>query len=334
MYRLSLLLVGACALAAASRINNMGKPTYPLEEAEMHFEAFIENFNRSYSSEAEKKSRFEIFKKNLEDINRKNMNPEENAVFDITMFADLSVQEFIQQYTGLDSSLHVPGPKVIVSGPVTMDLPDNFDWRDKNAVTNVKNQGQCGSCWAFSTTGTIEGAYAIKHKKLVALSEQQLLICDTHDKGCDGGLMTQALKYLTEVGGIQSEDSYPYTADDDEDCEFEPELVVVNITGQKPYDLKDEKALREILVSEGPVAIAVDADSFQLYRKGIIEACTFKDVNHGVLLVGYGIENNIPYWIIKNSWGEKWGEDGFVRVKQGNNPCGILNDYAVTPVVA
>ncbi|XP_049865743.1 uncharacterized protein LOC126366611 [Pectinophora gossypiella] len=332
MYRLSLLLVFACALAAASRINNMDKPIYPLEEAEIHFDIFIEKFNRSYSSKAEKKSRFEIFKKNLEDINRKNMNPHELATFDINMFADLSEQEAIQQYTGLDTSRHVSGPSIIVSGPVSIDLPENFDWREKNVVTPVKNQGLCGSCWAFSTTGTIEGAYARKHSSLIAVSEQQLVDCDTNDSGCQGGFPIEALKYLKKVGGIQSEDTYPYTAKD-EKCKFDPKKIAVKITDLKPYNLTDEEALRQTLVSDGPISIGVDSTGFISYQSGILKKCESHNLNHGVLLVGYGTENGVPFWIIKNSWGVGWGEKGYLRVKRGNNPCGLLNDQASTAVV-
>ncbi|XP_049876781.1 procathepsin L-like [Pectinophora gossypiella] len=334
MQRLSLLLICACVLAAASRINNIGKPFYSLEEADMHFDAFIQKFNRSYTSEAEKKARFEIFKKSLEDINRKNMNPHERAIFGITLFADLSEEEFIQKYTGLDTSLHVPDHIVKISRPVVIkDLPDSFDWRDKNVVTRVKDQGGCGSCWAFSTTGTIEGAYARKHSKLLSLSEQQLVDCDKGDKGCNGGLMTSALKYLESAGGIQSEDSYRYTGQDDT-CKFEPEKVVVKITGQKPYNLTDEEALRQILVSDGPIAIGVDAIDFFQYEEDILERCKGNIINHGVLLVGYGTEDDIPFWIIKNSWGAIWGENGYIRVKRGMNACGLLNDLAVSAIVA
>ncbi|XP_049877633.1 procathepsin L-like isoform X2 [Pectinophora gossypiella] len=334
MHRLSLLLVCACVLTAASRLNTMGKPFYLLEEAEKHFNAFIDKFNRSYTSETEKKARLEIFKTNLERINRKNMNPEEDAIFDITMFADLSVQEFIQQYTGLGTSLHVPGHRVNVSGPVTKDPPENFDWRDHNAVTPVKNQENCVASWAFSVTGTIEGAYARKHSSLIAVSAQQLVDCDYGNDGCRGGYTTDALHYLQNAGGIESEESYPYIADE-ESCKFDPKKIAVKITGQKKYDLfslMDEEDLRQILISDGPMSIVVDGSSMQLYDGGILHYCNHINLNSQVLLVGYG-KNKIPYWTIKNSWGSSWGEEGYIRVKRGKNPCGLFNRLAVTAIV-
>ncbi|XP_049877305.1 uncharacterized protein LOC126374633 isoform X1 [Pectinophora gossypiella] len=333
MYQLSLLLVCACALVGASHINSLGKPFYPLEEAEIHFEAFIEKFNRSYSTEDEKIMRFEIFKQNLEIINKNNFDPVKNAL-GITIFADLAEEEFVQKWTGLDVSLPVPDNLMNISGPVTIgNLPDSFDWRALNVVTPVKRQMDCTSCWSFAAIATLESSYARKYQRLNVLSEQQVLDCCYCGDCKKGGHTSLALNYIQRAGGVVGEYDYPYQ-DSVNFCQFDPSKIKATVAQVIPYNVQSEEALREMLFTGGPIAIAVNAKTLSLYPGGILRAvdCSPQPVGHAVLLVGYGTENGVPYWIIKNSWGGTWGEQGYFRMSRYENTCGLLNPYAVLAV--
>ncbi|KAJ6739128.1 CYSTEINE PROTEASE RD19C-RELATED [Salix koriyanagi] len=213
-------------------------------------------------------------------------------------------------------------PKDANKAPIlpTSDLPEDFDWRDKGAVGPVKNQGSCGSCWSFSATGALEGAHFLATGELVSLSEQQLVDCDHEcdpeepgscDSGCNGGLMNSAFEYSLKAGGLMREEDYPYT-----------DQIAAN------------------LVKNGPLAVAINAVFMQTYIGGV--SCPYicsRRLDHGVLLVGYGSAGYAPvrmkekpYWIIKNSWGEKWGENGFYKICRGRNVCGV--DSMVSTVAA
>lgn len=197
------------------------------------------------------------------------------------------------------------------------------DWVKEGKVTAVKNQGQCGSCWSFSTTGSVEGNYAINSGKLVSLSEQKLVDCDTVDHGCSGGLMDNAFNWIKSNGGLPTEASYPYTAANGNCKKVDS---VVTITGHTDVTSGDEKALLTA-VDKQPVSIAIEADQsvFQSYRSGVIKgsAGCGTQLDHGVLIVGYGTENGVDYWKVKNSWGETWGDEGYVKLERGKNVCGI-----------
>ncbi|MEW5308620.1 MAG: hypothetical protein WDW38_000564 [Sanguina aurantia] len=211
-------------------------------------------------------------------------------------------------------------------------LPAHIDWRALGAVAEVKNQGQCGSCWAFSTTGSVEGINAIFSKSLVSLSEQELVDCDTvEDKGCGGGLMDYAYQWIIENRGIDTERDYPYTASDDTCNERKRKRMhVVTIDGFEDVPENDESALRKV-VAHQPVSVAIEADqtSFQLYVGGVyddVECGTTLD--HGVLVVGYGVEPGAgTYWIVKNSWGGDWGDSGYIKLRADSNAkegtCGV-----------
>lgn len=219
------------------------------------------------------------------------------------------------------------------------DLPEEFDWREKGAVTDVKMQGTCGSCWAFSTTGVIEGANFIATGKLLNLSEQQLVDCDhacdakeekACDDGCGGGLMTNAYKYLIEAGGIEEENTYPYTGKKGK-CKFNSKKVAVKVSNFTSIPVNEEQIAAH-LVHHGPLAVGLNAVFMQTYIGGVScpLICGKKWVNHGVLLVGYGSKGFSilrlgykPYWIIKNSWGKRWGEHGYYRLCRGHGMCGM-----------
>ncbi|KAI5632393.1 papain family cysteine protease domain-containing protein [Phthorimaea operculella] len=231
---------------------------------------------------------------------------------------------------------------------ISKALPDSFDWRDKKVLNPVKDQGMCGSCWAFSTIGSVEPAYAIKHKQLISLSEQQLVDCDTTSHGCNGGLMSYALTYLKDCGGSESEADYPYETEQDT-CRFAANKVKVKVVGQQAFDLGVTAAAKQALqafdlglttaakqalVSNGPISIAVDANNWNFYTGGIFPCTPGKGIDHGVVLVGYGAENGVPYWIVRNSWGAVWGEGGYIRIRMsGTNENSVCTMNAVPGVV-
>ena len=205
---------------------------------------------------------------------------------------------------------------------------DDVDWTTKNAVTPVKNQQRCGSCWAFSTTGSVEGAYAIASGTLTSLSEQDLVSCDHNgDQGCNGGLMDNAFKWI-ESNGLCTEDDYPYTSGSGitGTCKTTCKPAVT-ITGFTDVPQQDETALQSALAQQ-PVSVAIEADksAFQLYKSGVLDSasCGTK-LDHGVLAVGYGTDSasGKDYWKVKNSWGATWGESGYIRMVRGKNMCGI-----------
>jgi cathepsin L len=206
------------------------------------------------------------------------------------------------------------------------DLPYFVDWRKKGVVTLVKNQGSCGSCWTFSTTGSVESQHAIVTGKLVTLSESQLVDCDQTDHGCNGGIMDNAFQYV-EKFGLEREKDYPYIASQ-QTCKYNKNESVVYIDSYQ--DVKGgEEALKEAVATVGPVSVAIDASQyqFQLYKQGVYYSseCSNTRLDHGVLVVGYGTdESNNDYWIVKNSWGPGWGLNGYILMSRNkDNNCGI-----------
>jgi len=286
----------------------------PKEDEDMFkFMKFVRQHNKEYSSVEEFQERFIIFKENLSKVsNHESYTP----------FMDVSVEEFNNRLT-LSASM-IPKARATMERYVLKnvfgDLPTTFDWRDQKAVGDVRDQGQCGSCWAFSAVGNLEGLYAIKHQQLLDLSEQQLVDCDKdQDQGCNGGWMDNAFQYL-QSHGIEREADYPYTARDGK-CKYNDSKGVFKVASFKDIS-QNESEIQRVLVENGPLSVAVDASSFQFYSGGIND-CSFSYLNHGVTLVGYGEEAGVKFWTIKNSWGKGWGEKGYIRIPRGTGACGV-----------
>ena len=220
-------------------------------------------------------------------------------------------------------------------------LPPSVDWSKAGAVTPVKDQGQCGSCWAFSTTGSVEGAWFLKNKSLVSVSEQQLVDCSVAEgnQGCNGGLMDYAFQYIIDNKGLTLESAYPYTATGPNACKAAGKPVAAKLSGFKDVPANSETALMTALVQQ-PVSVAVEADqdSFQLYSSGVMTKACGTNLDHGVLAVGYGTLGGVDYYLVKNSWGADWGQKGYIMLARGaaynggKGQCGIQMDPSY-PVV-
>jgi len=299
---------------------------------DIEWEAFKLKYGKNHLQGEEHDARKSIFANNLKFIEKHNA---EHALglhtftVGINKFADLTNEEFLKLYTGTIPREEVRNLKVNPeAGPTEYPLPESLDWRYYDVVTEVKNQGQCGSCWAFSTIGTIEGAHARRTGNLVSLSEQNLIDCVYENSGCNGGFPYKALMHVINNGGVDTEESYPYEAYQGQ-CRYDVNNVGSTIT--EAYQVKegDEADLKRALAIYVPVSVCIDAShySFQLYQSGVYyEAqCNPLVMEHAVLAVGYDTdENGQDYWIVKNSWGTDWGMNGYINMaRNANNHCGI-----------
>jgi C1A family cysteine protease len=296
------------------------------------FTNFQERFEKRYNSMQEMETRFSIFRQNIINIISHNSDANQNFTMGVNQFTDLTADEFRMLYvSGLKAEVGSYGCKTFTSS--ASGAPATIDWRTKGAVTSVKDQGQCGSCWSFSSTGAVEGAWAISKGQLTDFSEQELVDCATGvsygSHGCNGGQMEGAFKFVIENGQCTLS-SYPYTAKDGTCQKCSAVAHMSSCSDVKPNDQLSLKAA----VAQQPVAVAIEADTryFQSYSGGILDSSSCgTTLDHGVLAVGYGEENGQKYWLVKNSWGTSWGDKGYVKIARSDSTndkgiCGIAMD--------
>jgi cathepsin L len=300
------------------------------------FTDFQERFSKRYNNLEEMETRFQIFQSNLRKIIIHNLDRTQNFTMGVNQFTDLTPQEFKDQYIGgLKTEVGSYGCKSFSSGG--SGLPSSVDWRNKGVVNPVRDQGQCGSCWAFATTANAESVWAISTGKLLDLSEEFLVDCASgpgyYNMGCNGGQPDSAFKYMINNGQC-TEASYPYKAGVTKTAGTCQKCTSAGVSFSSCYDVtpKDQVALAAA-VSKHPVAIAIEADTryFQSYSGGILDSTSCgTSLDHAVEIIGYGSENGVDYWNVRNSWGSSWGESGYVRIKKTSS----TNDIGICGVAA
>jgi len=316
------------------------EPMTPFEDLWQNFKL---EHDKTYSHPTEEMVRKQVFAENLKKIEMHNYlysKGLKSYTLGVNKYADMELSEFVRMMNGLrpsNSSTLQNHRATYLSPNIKLSLPDSVDWRTKGYVTPIKDQGQCGSCWSFSATGSLEGQHFRKTGKLVSLSEQNLVDCSGKygNNGCEGGLMDFAFQYIKENKGIDTEASYPYEAMDDT-CRYKASASGATDAGFVDVPENDEDKLKEAIATIGPISVAIDAahDSFQLYKSGVYDepACT-DNLDHGVLAVGYGNLNGKDYYIVKNSWGLTWGDKGYILMSRNKkNQCGIASK-ASYPIV-
>ncbi|XP_043703603.1 vignain-like [Telopea speciosissima] len=282
---------------------------------------------------SEKQKRFNVFKENVKYIHEFN-KLDHPYKLKLNKFGDMTNHEFSSTYAGSKVSHHsmLRGRSRAATGFMYENfenVPASIDWRAKGAVNPVKNQGQCGSCWAFSTVVGVEGINQIKTNKLISLSEQELVDCSTENSGCNGGLMDYAYEFIKSNGGLTTEDSYGYTAQDGSCDPSKQNAPMVTIDGHQDVPANNEAALMQAVANQ-PVSVAIEASgyAFQFYSEGVFAGPCGTQLDHGVAIVGYGnAADGTKYWIVRNSWGADWGEQGYIRMQRGikasHGLCGI-----------
>jgi len=339
------LIAGLCAAATAVAAQSGTEPA-PSEMIKL-FAEFKAKFARTYASAEEEMERFQTFLMNIEAIEKmKHIDP--SARYSVlTPFADLTPEQFAKR-NGYSADIQEKQKHALqAAAPLDVsDLPTSYDAREKGLVNPVKNQAQCGSCWAFATVANIEGQNKLVNGELISLSEQELVDCSKSDNGCNGGLPSRAYDDLMKGKmGLELESAYPYTAVTGKSCLAKQSLQKVFLSSYKSISTNEDQ-IAAALMQYGPLAIGINAQYMQLYSGGISDPwwCPAQ-LDHGVAIVGFGEEKNdakwkFPwtsptkkFWTIKNSWGESWGEKGYYRIVRGKGKCGV-NQMVTSAIVA
>jgi len=314
-----------------------------LRSSDNQWESFKQTYGKSYSIKIEEELRRQIFNQRLTQIaqhNEEAANGKHSYTVGVNEFSDWSAEE-LKLRNGFKPEMKNFQNEVESFENVNLkDLPTSVDWRTKGIVTPIKNQGQCGSCWAFAAVGSLEGQNALKTKTLTSLSEQNLVDCSWSqgDMGCLGGLPDNGYKYIISNKGIDTEKSYPYVGWPGFICSYDAKNIGATVSKYVDLPSQDESALQKAVATVGPISIGMDAshDSFQTYKSGIYNdpACNATSLDHGVTVVGYGSDGaGKDYWWVKNSWGTSWGLAGYFKLARNqNNACGV-STMASYPVV-
>nr|KYP45866.1 Vignain [Cajanus cajan] len=304
-----------------------------LQDASMYerHEQWMARYGKVYKDPQEREKRFKIFKDNVNYIESFNNAANKPYKLGINQFADLTNEEFIAPRNRFKGHMcsSIIRTTTFKYENVTA-VPSSIDWRQKGAVTPIKDQGQCGCCWAFSAVAATEGIHKLSTGKLISLSEQELVDCDTKgvDQGCEGGLMDDAFKFIIQNHGLNTEAKYPYEGVDGKCNANEAGNDAATITGYEDVPANNEKALQKAVANQ-PVSVAIDASGsdFQFYTSGVFTGSCGTELDHGVTAVGYGVSDGTEYWLVKNSWGTEWGEEGYIRMQRGVSAaeglCGI-----------
>jgi len=310
------------------------------DELNGHWELYKNTHGKTYQSQQEETLRRMIWEGHVELVAKHNREFDMGVhtyTLGINEYADMANEEFVAMMNGYQMHEKKNGT-VHFMPPSNYEAPDSVDWRTKGYVTEVKNQERCGSCWAFSTTGSLEGQHFKSTGKLVSLSEQNLVDCSKAEgnKGCQGGLMDNGFEYIKKNGGIDTEASYPYTGKNGR-CHYKSSDSGATDTGYVDVKEGSEMDLQSAVATVGPISVAIDAShtSFQLYRSGVYNErrCSSRKLDHGVLAVGYGSSGDKDYWIVKNSWGRSWGQEGYVWMTRNvGNQCGIATQASYPTV--
>ncbi|CAF1313205.1 unnamed protein product, partial [Rotaria sordida] len=314
------------------------------EQPENDWASFKRVYKKQYKSTKEDADRKNVWNANraiIEKHNREASSGQYTFTLGMNKFGDLTVEEFtkmngFKMSTKTDTSQAVHQTFV---APTSLTLTNTVDWNSQGYVTPVKDQGQCGSCWAFSAIASLESQQRKKTGNLVGLSEENLVDCSRPygNQGCNGGRMDYAFKYIIDNAGIATEASYPYTATDNGPCSYQAANVGATMTGYVDIKSGSEADLQAAIATIGPISVAIDAghSSFQFYNSGVYNerSCSTRSLNHAVLAFGFNKTASKPYYIVKNSWGPSWGKNGYIWMTLGTkNQCGIAS-MASYPVV-
>uniref|UniRef100_A0A6B2LA85 Uncharacterized protein n=1 Tax=Arcella intermedia TaxID=1963864 RepID=A0A6B2LA85_9EUKA len=292
------------------------------------FEAWTTQHTKKYGSETEYLYRYAVFLNNKDKVERLNKESRGGALFGLNKYADWTAEEFrgLLGYVGRNETVEREYLELGVGA-----VPESFDWESKGKVTAVKDQGQCGSCWAFSATENIESVWMIAKNLHVSnfkpLAPQQIVDCDKVDAGCNGGDTPTAFEYVIKAGGQDTEASYPYKAID-QACHFKAADVEAKIASYKyATKTKNEAEMKDAVATVAPLSICVDAEPWQFYTSGVMtKAQCGTSLDHCVQITAYDTAAKPAYWKVRNSWGADWGEKGFIRLEYGTNTCGVAEE--------